>query len=127
MKTILIIDDEVDIQSALGFFLKRKGFDVLTASNGQEGIAILRDNPKRPDLILLDGNMPVMNGREFLKVRKDQNVSPNVSVILLSSDLWDVQDPSILRQIPKPFELNFLLETIETILNRKPAPELPPN
>lgn len=121
MKTILIIDDEVDIQGALGFFLKRKGYDVLTASNGLEGLGILAD--KRPDLILLDGNMPLMNGREFLKARKEQNLHPGLAVILMSSDLWDVKDSSILRQIPKPFDLNFLLETIESVLKRDERPQ----
>lgn len=127
MKTILIIDDEVDIQAALGFFLKRKGYDVMAASNGDEGLSLLQDNTKRVDLILLDGNMPVMNGREFLKARKDRNIHPNVSVILLSSDLWDVDDPTIRRQIPKPFDLNFLLETIESLLNRHPHADAPQN
>lgn len=127
MKTILIIDDEVDIQGALSFFLKRKGYEVLTASNGQEGLNLLKDSPRRPDLILLDGNMPMMNGRGFLKARKELNIYSSVSVILLSSDLWDVNDPTILRQIPKPFDLNFLLETIESVLNRLPFNDLPSN
>ncbi len=118
MKTILIIDDEVDIQGALGFFLKRKGYEVLTASNGLEGLDILQNQSKKPDLILLDGNMPQMNGREFLRARKEQKLHANVPVILMSSDLWDENDPTILRQIPKPFDLNYLLESIESVLKR---------
>lgn len=124
MKTVLIIDDEVDIQDALGFFLKRRGYEVLLASNGEEGLRCLQSSPLKPDLVLLDGNMPVMNGRAFLKIRKDLNLAPDTQIILLSSDLWDTHDATIVRQVPKPFDLNFLLATIESVLNRAPLKDL---
>lgn len=115
MKTILIIDDEVDIQAALEFFFTRKGYQVLTASNGIEGLAILSGS-RLPDLILLDGNMPLMNGKAFLQTRKDQNLHPHIPVFLLSSEFWNLEDTSILRKIPKPFDLNYLLEAMESVL-----------
>jgi CheY-like chemotaxis protein len=122
LKTVLLVDDEEDIIMALSFFLKRKGFQVLTAVNGLEALEVLQEH--KPQLILLDGNMPLMNAKEFLAARKSENISPNIPVILLSSDLWEVDDPSILCHIPKPFDTNHLIERIESFFPQKPNPEL---
>jgi CheY-like chemotaxis protein len=114
LKTILLVDDEVDIVEAMSFFLKRKGLEVLTAQNGFDALKVLKETPHKPQLILLDGNMPVMNAREFLSARYSQNIFPNIPVMLLSSDLWDVDDPSIICHVPKPFDLIYLIDKIES-------------
>ena len=85
---ILIVDDEVDILGALGFFFRRKGIEVLTAENGLEALTLIQAAPKKPDLILLDVNMPVMNAKEFLDARKARNIEPRIPVILLASKVW---------------------------------------
>lgn len=115
-KTVLIVDDEVDILDALGFFLRRKGIEVLTAQNGQEALLLLQQAVKIPDLILLDGNMPIMNAREFLESRKVNNIHPTIPVILLSSEVWQNNETEILVHIPKPFDLMNLLERIDSYL-----------
>lgn len=124
LKTILLVDDEVDIMHAMSFFLKRKGIEVLTAVNGLEALKVLQETPHKPQLILLDGNMPLMNAKDFLKARKGENIHPNIPVILLSSDLWDVDDPSIICHVPKPFDLIYLIEKIESFFPMKTTPEI---
>lgn len=122
LNTVLLVDDEEDIMLAMSFFLKRKGIQVLTAVNGLEALKVLQEH--KPQLILLDGNMPLMNAKEFLAARKSKNISPNIPVILLSSDLWEVDDASILCHIPKPFDLIHLIERMESFFPQKPIPEL---
>lgn len=124
LKTVLLVDDEVDIMLAMSFFLKRKGINVLTAVNGLEALKVLKDSPQKPQLILLDGNMPLMNAKDFLATRKSENIYPHIPVILLSSDLWDVDDASILCHIPKPFDLINLIEKMESFFSKKPTPEV---
>jgi CheY-like chemotaxis protein len=62
--TILLIDDEKDISLTIGDFLKINGYTILTATNGEEALRRLEEN--KPDLIILDINMPKMNGLAFL-------------------------------------------------------------
>lgn len=124
LKTILLVDDEKDIVEAMGFFLKRKGIEVLTAGNGLEAMNVISTSPNKPQLILLDGNMPVMNAREFLKTRRIEKFFSDIPVILLSSDLWDIDDPSIICHEPKPFDLLQLIDRIESFFPKKSNPEV---
>ena len=61
-QTVLIVDDEKNIVNIIAFNLKKEGYDVLTAGDGEEAVAIA--NEKNPDLILLDIMMPKMDGYE---------------------------------------------------------------
>lgn len=78
--TILIIDDEKDIRTALGGILEDEGYQVLSAESGVEGIDIARH--ELPDLILLDIWMPGMDGLETLE--KLKALLPQVTVIMIS-------------------------------------------
>jgi DNA-binding response OmpR family regulator len=117
-KTILIVDDELDILGALGFFLSRKGIEVLTAENGLVALKIIQAAPKKPNVILLDLNMPVMNGQEFLNARKVSNIEPQIPVILLTSEHWEVNEFKVIGHIPKPFDLMNLTERIDFFLKK---------
>lgn len=117
-KTILIVDDEADILGALEFFLRRKGIEVLTAENGLEALTVLQEVTKKPDLILLDGNMPIMNAYEFLVARRGRNIEPKIPVILLSSELWEPNEFAVIGHLAKPFDLTNLMEKIEFYLKQ---------
>ncbi|MDD2541822.1 MAG: sigma-54-dependent Fis family transcriptional regulator, partial [Desulfuromonadaceae bacterium] len=78
--TILIIDDEKDIRTALAGILEDEGYQVLTAESGAEGIECARQ--ELPDLILLDIWMPGMDGLETLEKLKEQ--LPQITVIMIS-------------------------------------------
>lgn len=62
---VLIIEDEIILQDVYKILLSSQGYEVFTANNGLEGIKQLKDT--RPDMVLLDLFMPVMDGKDFLK------------------------------------------------------------
>lgn len=80
---ILIIDDTIDFLEIFSLKLDAAGFRVLTASSGEEGIKIIKAN--KPDLVLLDMEMPIMNGVEVLmKIKEDKPISGTKVVFLTS-------------------------------------------
>ncbi|MDB5186349.1 MAG: DNA-binding response regulator VicR [Candidatus Saccharibacteria bacterium] len=64
-KTVLIVEDEIVLQDVYKLILNSKGYNVVTANNGAEGISQLKKH--MPDLVLLDVFMPVMDGKQFLR------------------------------------------------------------
>src|SRR4051794_23983356 len=82
-RRVLVVDDDVSIRGFLAEALRDEGYEVQTAGNGHDALALLRE--WRPDLILLDLMMPVMDGWAF---RTEQRLIPNmadVPVIVLSA------------------------------------------
>ena len=112
MKTILLVEDDyldtMNVQRALG---KLNSNHVLhTAYNGREALNLLRDEGLMPDMILLDLNMPKMNGVEFLReLRKDERLRHiSVFITTTSSEEYDrsaVKELGVSGYIVKP--LNF--------------------
>ena len=83
-RTLLVVDDDADHRTMLGALLSSQGFRVTACSNGQEALDWLRTG--RPELILLDLNMPVMDGWEFRVAQKRQPDLAAIPVIALSAD-----------------------------------------
>lgn len=82
--SILIVEDELIISKTYAEELRYEGFTVLTAGNGKDGLALALS--KKPDLILLDILMPVMNGLTMMgKLRKKNLYGKHVPVVLLSN------------------------------------------
>ena len=80
--TALLVDDEAQIRKYVGLILRQLGApNLIEATNGEEAIAAYQR--EAPDLVLLDVNMPVMNGLETL--RKLREIDPNCVVIMLTS------------------------------------------
>jgi len=80
---ILIIDDDLDFKEVVSVKLKSVGYSVFTADNGEEGLAKIKEN--KPDLLLLDIEMPVMNGVEmFLKMKSEPEIA-NLKTIFLTN------------------------------------------
>lgn len=82
-KRILIIEDEPDIREAMAEAVTQENFSVSTASNGEEGLR--KALTEKPDLILLDIVMPIMDGHEVLKKLRQDVWGRNVKVIMLTS------------------------------------------
>lgn len=80
---VLIVEDEKQIRDAFSIILKQAGYEIDLAENGQTGLRHLV--VFKPDLILLDMIMPIMNGEEFLKLAKLKANFPNVTTIVLSN------------------------------------------
>lgn len=115
---ILVVDDEVRILNFLVSKLKASGYDVLTASNGLEGMEQVK--AQEPDLIVLDILMPKMDGLEMLKEMRSFSAVP---VIILTAK---GTDPDRIRglqlgaddYLPKPFNPDELVARIEAIRRR---------
>ena len=87
--TILLVDDDdIDIELAKRAFKKaRIANPIVTAGNGEEALKLLRNGINRPYIVLLDLNMPRMNGIEFLEqIRSDENLADTVVFVLTTSD-----------------------------------------
>ena len=67
--TVLVVDDDPFIRATTGTVLRSRGFEVLQAGNGREGLDLFR--ARRPDLLIVDLKMPVMNGLELLSQLSD--------------------------------------------------------
>jgi len=82
---ILLVDDEEDFRKLLAFWLKSRGYCVVTAGNGQEAIQSVK--LENPDIIFLDINMPVLDGLDTLKELREFN--KDVPVIIISAHVDD--------------------------------------
>lgn len=80
---ILLVEDDQFICRAYSDGLSRAGFEMILAADGQEGLEKAKEN--KPDIILLDLIMPIMNGFEFLEKIKQDNNLKNIPAIILSN------------------------------------------
>ena len=84
MKKILLVDDLALNREMLAARLSKRGFEVIPASNGQEALDLV--SAQKPDLILMDMEMPVMDGREATRRLKADEVHQKIPVIALTSN-----------------------------------------
>jgi two-component system alkaline phosphatase synthesis response regulator PhoP len=116
---ILVVDDEVYILHILDFSLGAEGFEVITANNGE--LAIEKAKQEKPDLIVLDIMMPVLDGYETCRRLKREAETKNIPVVLLTAKGRDVDkrlgyEVGAVDYIVKPFSPNRLIERIQEIL-----------
>jgi DNA-binding response OmpR family regulator len=121
---ILIVDDEPNIVRTLKDRLEMNEYDVITGSNGQEGLE--RAIKDQPDLILLDVIMPLMDGMEMLEALRRRPECADIAVIMLTArsqtqDIARAKSCGIEDYIVKPFDLSELLEKIENVTERRNA------
>lgn len=119
---ILVVDDDLVITRIASITLQPLGYDVTIASNGKDGIEEARQN--RPDLILLDANMPEMTGFEMLEQMRQDPELRDIKVIMLSGnteadDISEACSYNILDYVTKPFDPSELREKIEAALTAK--------
>ena len=82
-KRVLVVDDEPNILRTLTFVLKKEGYDVSSATNGEEAMAEVRSS--KPDLIFLDIMMPKKNGYEVCQEIKDDPNLSDIHIIMLTA------------------------------------------
>lgn len=126
-KTILAVDDESDVLLIIKTALFSEGYNVFTATNGPDAIAIAQD--EKPDLIILDMMMPEMNGFEVLKCLRESEDTETIPVIMLTgvsdkSKIREALESGIDYYIVKPFEFHDLLSKVKIVLSGPPAPGL---
>ncbi|MBI5753318.1 MAG: response regulator [Hydrogenophilales bacterium] len=113
-RTLLLVDDEQNILSALGRLFRRDGYRIFTANGGREGLALLAEN--KVGVILSDQRMPEMSGSEFLS--QVTTLYPDTVRIMLSgyTDLASVTDAinrgAIYKLLTKPWEDELLRDNV---------------
>jgi DNA-binding response OmpR family regulator len=109
---ILVVDDDPDILGFIRMALEGEGFDVATAANGQDALCRVRE--LRPNLVLLDINMPIMDGVTF--ARQAEHEFGRLPIIVMTAGTEAARYSRELGardSLPKPFDLNDLLDKVE--------------
>lgn len=117
MKKILVVDDDPSLCRLLEIRLESNGYEVMKASNGVEAFAKASD--ERPDLIILDVSMPIMDGYEFVRSTRWLDLK-DIPILILSArvntkEMFDALGVSDF--LAKPFDFNELLGKVSECIN----------
>jgi len=120
-QTILVVDDEKDLLDLIEYNLKKEGFEVLKAENGEQGIQTARE--EKPDLVLLDIMMPKMDGLEVCDVLREDKDLSRIPIIFLTARSDEKTEVEGLNKggddyITKPISTTKLISRIKAVLRR---------
>jgi two-component system chemotaxis response regulator CheY len=113
--TILVVDDDVDLRESLQELLEMQGYTVSTAEHGRHALQLLRGG-HRPQLILLDLMMPVMDGAEFLTELRGDPELGNTTVLLVTAFADRAVGLPAQRILQKPLRIPKFLALLAEIL-----------
>jgi len=116
-KLILVVDDSTDNQDLLKMLLVAKGYRVYCVSNGKEALSLLSELSYLPDLILLDAQMPIMDGHEFrLEQCKNDRIKDIPVVVMTGENDADLDEKMIHPQkiLLKPLDIKSLVDSVST-------------
>lgn len=119
IKTIMVVDDSVTVRKVTTRFLEREGFQVITAKDGLDALRVLQD--AQPDLMLLDIEMPRMDGFEVAKNLRTSNRWKNLPIIMITSRTGDKHrehafSVGVNHYLGKPYQEDLLLGLINQTL-----------
>jgi two-component system phosphate regulon response regulator PhoB len=119
---VLIVDDEKDLRTLLEFNLKRSGYRTVHAATGRE--AIQRAGSQRPDLILLDLNLPDVSGTDVCRQLKSDPATAGIPVVMLTARSGEADRIAGFElgaddYVPKPFSVRELVLRVDAVLRRK--------
>jgi DNA-binding response OmpR family regulator len=119
-KKILAVDDEPNILMSLEFILEMEGYEVHTARDGEEALEVAER--VRPDLILLDVNMPRKDGYEMCRIIRERGDMTGTKVIMLTAKGQTLEKKKGLEvgaddYVTKPFSAEDLLEKIRNMID----------
>ncbi len=119
---ILVVDDEPDVLSLLNLMLDSQGYQVISASDGQEALEKARG--QAPDLILLDVMLPRLDGYKVARMLKFDENFRHIPIIMLTAKVQEKDRQTGLEMgvddyITKPFDTGALLEKVKAILAKK--------
>ena len=122
MKKVLFVDDEPTLVATVRYNLEREGYDVVTASDGES--ALVRAREDRPNLVILDVMLPVMDGFEVLRLLRREM---NVPILMLTAKTGEIDKVVGLEigaddYVTKPFSMRELLARVRALLRRAETP-----
>ena len=121
-KRILCIEDEMEMIDLIRLILSRRGFDVIGAAGGIEGLEMIRK--EKPDLILLDLMMPDMDGWEVYQQMKADESTRNIPVVVVTAKAQSIDKilglhiAKVDDYIAKPFSPQELLASVEKVFDQ---------
>jgi two-component system, cell cycle response regulator len=120
---VLVVDDDVSIAEMLSIFLSKEGFQVVTAIDALQAIAILED-PMPIDAVITDLMMPHLDGRALVRRIRSNPRTHSIPVLLVTAFYRDESVDAVLREgaslyLPKPVDLHMLA----TLLKFAKAPD----
>ncbi len=118
-KSVLIVDDEEDLRASVTMALEERGYDVLSAGDGLEGIAAASEHS--PNLILVDYRMPELDGVEFLNALRSTEGLTDTPVVIITVDpelelRRNAAQLGIQGFLVKPFSMEELMQTVTNLL-----------
>ena len=122
MKKVLVVDDEFAVRYLVEYQLKKEGYEVILERDGESGIAAAQHH--RPDLVILDVNMPYMDGYEVCEQIRQDPRTANIPVIFLTARATHTSKLRAYQlgadeYLNKPLKANELKERVEAIFNRQ--------
>jgi CheY-like chemotaxis protein len=122
---VMVVDDEEDIRELIAEILEEHDYAAVKSANGEQALKYLTSDQPKPQLVLLDLTMPVMDGRALMTALKRDPMLAAIPVVLVSSaaDLADqVRELGAVASLRKPIDVDTLLELVADRVNA-PAPE----
>ena len=121
---IMVVDDSVTVRKVTGRFLEREGFRVITAKDGVDAMRVLQDNT--PDVMLLDIEMPRMDGFEVARLVRSTQRLKNLPMVMITSRTGEKHRERALamgvdRYLGKPYQEEVLISTVYEMLRRTAA------
>lgn len=119
MTRILLVEDDAMLQDILEERLELRNFDVILATNGQEGVE--KAQTEKPDIILMDMRLPILDGWEATRQLKSSSETEHIPIIALTAhaligDREDSLAAGCDEYEPKPVDFSSLLEKIERLV-----------
>ena len=120
---VLVVDDDPYIRDVVAQLLEGEGYRIEEATNGAEALGVVSDATRRPNIILLDLMMPVMDGWEFAR-RLQEYIPPlNIPIVVLSAARLPTERLTVLGAravLAKPFDVDELLAQVARLVDHTP-------
>ena len=119
LATILVVEDEAGIRALVRKILRRQGYEVLEAANGEDALALCREHGSRVELLITDMLMPQMGGRELVERLQTQGHAMKVLYVSGYTDdtaVYSTDLPAGTAFLQKPFTLGSLLDKVKEVL-----------
>lgn len=119
---ILIVDDEPDLVETIRFSLELEGYNVLVATNGEEGLNVARQ--EKPDLILLDLMLPKLDGYKVCRLLKFDERYKSIPILMLTARTQEKdkilgKETGANEYLTKPFDMDELMAKIKSYLTKR--------
>lgn len=126
-KTVLLVEDDLDVRDVLQDLLEKEGYDVVPATNGKQALDYINlDNNSQPDLVILDLMTPIVTGWQVLENLRRHPELSHIPVIVVTATTGD-KPTGASAFLRKPFRLETLFDTVRGYLGdpRPPGSRTP--